>query len=115
MRIWALYALLTVVLITIVAFLLGFAFRGPGDAAAIRLSALIAAAVQIAAFGVVRRLARQQMLVGWGVGALVRFVTLVVYGVLVLKVLGVAPAAALVGLAAFLFLTTLFEPLFLRR
>lgn len=115
MRGFLLYAGLTVVLILVIGWLLTLAFRGPGDASAIGLSAIVAAAVQIAAFEPVRRLARGHMIVGWGVGALVRFVTLVVYALLVLKLLAVAPAPALVALAAFLFLTTLIEPLFLGR
>jgi hypothetical protein len=41
--------------------------------------------------------------------------TLVVYALLAVKVLGVAPVAALVSLATFLFLSTLIEPLFLRQ
>ena len=115
MRRYLLYAALTVGLILVTGWLLTLAFHGPGDARAIGLSAVVAAAVQIAAFVPVRRLASAQMIVGWGVGALVRFITLVVYGLLVLKILAVAPAPALVALAAFLFLTTLIEPLFLGR
>lgn len=115
MRNHLVYAGLTLAIILVAGWLLSLAFHGPGDASAIELSAVVAAAVQIAAFAPVRRLARGHMIVGWGVGALVRFVTLVVYGLLVLKVLAVAPAPALVALAAFLFLTTLIEPLFLGR
>ncbi len=117
MKLYLSYTLLTVAVIAGAAVALGFAFRGPGDAAALRLSAVIASVVQIATFGWTRRLAagRAQMIVGWVAGALVRFVTLAVFGLLVLKVIPVAPAAALIGLASFFFLTTLFEPLFLRR
>ena len=115
MRGYVRYAVLALVLILVAGWLLTLAFHGPGDAAAVWLSAVVAAAVQLIAFGPVRLLARRQMIVGWGVGALVRLVTLAVYALLVLKVLGVAPAPALVALAAFLFLTTLIEPLFLGR
>lgn len=115
MRGYVRYAVVALVLILVAAWLLTLAFHAPGDAAAVWLSAIVAAAVQLAAFEPVRRLARRQMIAGWGVGVLVRFVTLVVYALLVLKVLAVAAAPALVALAAFLFLTTLIEPLFLGR
>jgi hypothetical protein len=115
LRGYLLYAVLTVVLSVAAGWALTLAFHGPGDARAIRLSAVVAVVVQIVAFGLVRRLARGQMMVGWGAGALLRFLTLFVYGLLVIKVLAIAPAAALVALAACLFITTLIEPLFLSR
>ncbi len=119
MKRYAIYASLTLALVLAAALALTLVFRAPGDGEAIRLSAVIALVVQISMFGAVRKLASGPggVMVGWGMGALVRFLTLVIYGILVVKVLApsVAPAAALVGLATFLFLTTLIEPLFLGR
>ncbi len=119
MKRYALYASVTLVLVLAAAFVLGLVFRAPGDARAIAISAVLALLVQISVFPAVRRLAGRPggVMVGWGAGALVRFLTLVVYGILVVKVLApsVAPAAALIGLATFLFLSTLIEPLFLGR
>ncbi len=119
MKRYALYALITLVLIVAAALALALVFKAPGDAEAIGISAVIALVIQISVFPAVRRLAGKPggVMVGWGTGALVRFLTLVVYGILVVKVLApsVAPAAALIGLATFLFLTTLIEPLFLGR
>jgi hypothetical protein len=112
---WALYALATIPLVVAAGWLLTLAFSGPRDAAAIWLSAGVAVAVQLAAFAVTRALAPQNLVAGWGVGSLLRFLSLVIYALLAVKVLGVAPAAALVSLATFLFLSTLIEPLFLRR
>jgi hypothetical protein len=45
----------------------------------------------------------------------VRFLTLFIYALLAVKVLGLAPVPALLSLAVFFFLSTLLEPLFLRR
>jgi hypothetical protein len=112
---WATYALATVVLIAVVGWLFTLGFPGPQDAAAIRLSAIVAVVVQLVAFAVTATLARRHLIAGWGAGSLLRFMTLVVYALLAVKVLGVAPVAALVSLATFLFLSTLIEPLFLRR
>lgn len=114
-RSWASYALVAIALIAIVGWLLTLAFPGPRDAAAIRLSAVVAAVVQLVAFAVTKLVARRNLIAGWGAGSLLRFVTLVVYALLAVKVLEMAPVAALVSLATFLFLSTLVEPLFLRR
>ncbi len=111
---WLLYAVSAVVLIAAIGMLLSLAFPGPRDAAAIRLSAIVAIVVQLAAFTVTQIISRRHVIAGWGVGSLLRFTTLVVYALLAVKVLGLAPVAALVSLAVFLFLSTLIEPLFLR-
>jgi hypothetical protein len=112
---WGLYAASVIPLIAIPGWLMTLAFNGPRDAAAIRLSAITAIVVQLAAFAVTRAIVPRNLMAGWGVGSLLRFATLVLYALLVVKVLGVAPVAALVSLATFLFLSTLIEPLFLRR
>jgi hypothetical protein len=112
---WGLYALAATALIALLGWLLTLAFPGPQDAAAIRLSAIVAIVVQLVAFAVTKSLVRRHVIAGWGAGSLIRFMTLVVYALLAVKVLGVAPVAALVSLATFLFLSTLIEPLFLRR
>ncbi len=115
MRQIALYAVTTVTLVALVGWLLTLAFRGPGDAAAIRLSAIVAVVVQVAAFGAIRLLGPRRVLVGWGIGALLRLVTLAVFGILVAKaVIGVPLIAALIALASFYFVTTLVEPLLLK-
>jgi hypothetical protein len=114
-RSWALYAATTVALIAVVGWLMTLGFAGPRDATAIRLSAIVAIVVQLAAFAVTKALAPHHLVAGWGAGSLIRFLTLVLYALLAVKVLGVAPVAALVSLATFLFLSALIEPLFLRR
>jgi hypothetical protein len=49
-----------------------------------------------------------------GAGAGLRLLTLVVYGFVIAKVLGWPLAPALVSMAAFFFLTTLIDPLFIK-
>lgn len=112
---WAAYSISAIALIAIVGWLLTLGFPGPLDAAAIRLSAIVAIVVQLVAFAITKLVARRHLIAGWGAGTLLRFFALIVYALLAVKVLGVAPVAALVSLAAFLFLSTLIEPLFLRR
>ena|SRR5918999_56262 len=115
LRSWALYAVATVASIATVGWLLTLALPGPRDATAIRLSAIVAVVVQLVAFAVTKALARHNLMAGWGAGSLLRFMTLVVYALIAVKGLGLASLAALVSLAAFLFVSTLIEPLFLRQ
>jgi hypothetical protein len=114
-RSWAVYALAAIVSIAAIGWLLTLVFPGPQDAAAIRLSAIVAIVVQLVAFAVTKAIVQRHVIAGWGAGSLLRFITLVVYALLAVKVLGLPPVAALVSLATFLFLSTLIEPLFLRR
>jgi len=109
------YAFATLALIGLVAWLLTFALSGPGAMSAIGLSAAVAAIVQIAAFAMTKSMMTRNVMAGWGAGSLVRFLTLFVYGFLAVKVLGLAPVPALISLVLFFFLSTLLEPLFLRR
>ena len=108
------YAMVTIAIVAVVGWLLTRAFHGANDAAAIRTSAIVAVAVQLAAFGLTKSLAGTNVMAAWGAGALVRFVSLVLYALLAVKVLGLAPVAALLSIAVFFFLSTLLEPLFLR-
>jgi hypothetical protein len=105
------YALVIVAAIAIVAWMLTLALSGPGATSAIGTSAIVAAVVQVAAFAVTKSMIPRNVIAGWGVGSLVRFLTLFVYALLAVKVLGLA----LISLAVFFFLSTLLEPLFLRR
>jgi hypothetical protein len=114
-RSWALYALVAVASVAILGWLLTMAFPGPQGAAAIRLSAIVAIAVQLAAFAITAAIAQRHLIAGWGAGSLLRFLTLIVYALLAVKVLALPAVPALVSLAAFLFVSTLVEPLFLRQ
>ena len=109
------YAIVVVAIIAAVAWMLTLGLRGPGATSAIGISAVVAALVQIAAFAMTKSIMTRNVIAGWGAGALVRLLTLFVYGLLAVKVLGLAPVPALISLALFFFLSTLLEPLFLRR
>jgi hypothetical protein len=110
-----LYGAASVGLIALVAWLFTLAFHTSGSAKAIQLSALVAAVVQIGAFAATKLLAPRNVMAAWGAGSLLRLLTLIVYALLAVKVLGLAAAPALLSLVAFFFLSTLLEPLFLRR
>ena len=109
------YSFVMVATIVLVAWMLTRALSGPGAMSAIALSACVAAVVQIAAFAVTRSMMPRNVMAGWGAGSLVRLFTLVIYGLLAVTVLRLAPAPALISMAVFFFLSMLLEPLFLRR
>ena len=115
MRTVLLYTATTLAVIAAVAWGLTRTFDRPGAADAVALSALVAAVVQVAAFTATKLMSPRNAMAAWGVGSLVRLLTLVVYSLLAVKVLGLAAAPALLSLALFFFLSTLLEPLFLRR
>lgn len=113
-RAFLLYVVIAVVLVAGAGWLMAQWLRAPADTAAIRTSGIVAVVVQVLAFVAVRLMPPERMLVGWGVGSLLRLATLVVYGLLAVKILALPAVAALLSLAVFFFLTTLVEPLLLR-
>src|SRR6185312_10505776 len=96
------------VLIVLAAFLLGLLFRLPGDAQAIRVSAVIAFAVQVFAFAVVLVVAGTgtNVFPAWGLGMLLRLASLAVMGFWLVRTLGLRAEPALISLATFFFVTT---------
>jgi hypothetical protein len=107
------FALASAALIGLVAFLAVLAFPGQGRQDAIITSAGIAFMVQVFGFGLVAFLAPANVMLGWGAGMLVRLITLMVHGFIGARIIGQEAGAALLSLAAFFFLTSIIEPLFL--
>ena len=101
-------------LIALGAWVLGLLFTGAQGRHAILVSAWVAFAVQLVTFTLARTAARASVITAWGTGALLRFLVLGVYGLVVVRALGLDMAAALLSLAAFLFVSTLVEPLLLK-
>lgn len=79
------------------------------------VSAALAVLVQMVAFTVARLLRRRNLMLGWGLGSLLRLVVLGVYAVVVARVWPAPLAPALLSFVGFLFVTTVFEPVFLRQ
>lgn len=109
-----LYAALSLLLIAGSGWLLSLAFQGSAAYRALVVSAVVAFVVQMLAFAIVRLQKPENAVAGWGLGALACLVTLVVMG-FVSAPLGLPIEASLFGLATFLFLTELVEPLLLNR
>ena len=110
----ALFAALSLAVIGITAFLITMAYGTPEASRAVWTSAAVAFAVQVLAFAIVKLSAKNNVMAGWGVGAILRFAVLSVYALVVVKALGLPSGAALLSLVAFFFLSTLLEPLLLK-
>jgi hypothetical protein len=113
MKAIALFAAITLVVVVLGGWLFGLIYTGPEASRAVWTSAAVAFVVQLFGFAVVRLAARSNPIAGWGLGALLRFGVLAVYGLVVVGALGLASGPALLSLAAFFFVSTLVEPLLL--
>jgi hypothetical protein len=109
------YAIVTGATIALFAWILTLAISSAGSSSAIAISAAVAAIVQISAFAVTRSMIARNVVAAWGAGALVRMLSLFVYALLAVKVLGLPAMPALLSLVVFFFASTVLEPLFLRR
>lgn len=114
MRPFALYSAACVVAIGAIGAVSALFTEGLGRQA-ILASAVLALVVQLLAFTVARLFRDRHVFVGWGMGSAMRFVALALYAVIVAKLWGAPVMAALLSFAAFLFVTTVIEPLFLKR
>ena len=82
---------------------------------AIWTSVGVAVVVQVLAVLVGRSFGKERLLVGWGMGALLRLLAVFVYGFAIIPALGLPMAPALLSLVVILFVTTLFEPFLLTK
>jgi hypothetical protein len=87
----------------------------PEIARAVWSSAVIALGVQIVTFAIARPFVATNPIAGWGLGSLVRMLVVMLHAVVGVKALGLQFGPALMSLVAFLFITMLVEPLFLKQ
>lgn len=78
-------------------------------------SLAVGATVQTLAFALTLAYRGHGWLGAWGLGAVARLMALVGYAFLADRVLGLAPAPALLTLAVFFAVTTMIEPILLQR
>ena len=107
-------ALLMAGVVLLIGGLLAAVFRQPGDRLAIGISGVVALVVQCTAFSLSRMVGAGNLVARLGAGALLRFLALVVYAVLVVFVLKLPATAALISLAAFFFVSSVIEPLLIK-
>ncbi len=106
----ALYGLASFLAIGLAAGVLILVYGSPAERVAVMWSAMFALVVQLVAFAIARLLSDQgKGIAGWGLGAAICLVALVIFG-FVSRAFGIPQSAALVSLATFFFLTELIEP-----
>ncbi|MDQ2666792.1 MAG: hypothetical protein M3Z05_12365 [Gemmatimonadota bacterium] len=105
-----LYAAACVVVIGLAGGVFTVVFGSPSERSAIWIGALVALVVQVGAFTIARGMVDVgRGIAGWGLGALICFVALIVFG-FASRALGLPSNAALLSLATYFFLTELIEP-----
>ncbi|MEO7103083.1 MAG: hypothetical protein ABI119_07060 [Gemmatimonadaceae bacterium] len=82
---------------------------------AIWTSVGVAVVVQVLTLVVGRSFGKERLMIGWGMGALIRLFAVLVYGFAIIPALGLPLGPALISLVVILFVTTLFEPFLLTR
>lgn len=112
-RALALFGATLIASLLLVGWLLTLYFRAPADAAAIVAAGWVAVGVQMLTFSVMRLVGREQVLVAWGLGVLVRFAVVALWALVLVPALGLSATPALIGLVAFFFVSTVVEPIFL--
>ncbi len=114
MKWFALYGAACVVAVALVG-AVAWSFLDTRARSAMLLSAGLAVVVQMVAFAVARLLRSKNMMLGWGVGSILRLLVLVVYALVAAKGSRVPLAPALLTFVGFLFVTTVIEPIFLKQ
>lgn len=115
MKAGAWYAAVTLALIAVISWLFTLGFRTAEARQAVLVSGVIAFIVQMIAFAIARQVGREQVFLGWGIGSLLRLLTLAVYAMFVVKALGLPAGAALLSMATFFFVAIIVEPLLLAK
>ncbi|MBC7674183.1 MAG: hypothetical protein H7247_17330 [Polaromonas sp.] len=104
------YGLACVVAIGLAGGVFTAVFGTAGERQAVWVSAIVALVVQLLAFALARSMVDGgHGIAGWGLGAVICLVALVVYG-FASRALGLPSNAAMLSLATYFFLTELIEP-----
>lgn len=84
--------------------------KGEAERLAVWVCAIVALLVQMVAFAIARLLSQNgNGIAGWGIGAIICFGVLVLFG-FASPALGLPPGTAMLSLATYFFLTELIEP-----
>lgn len=93
--------------------LFGMIYPAPDERHAVLVSAGVAFVVQVIAFIALRFGGRENSIAMWGVGMLLRLLTLAAFAFVLVGALGLPSGATLISLVAFFFVSSLLEPLLL--
>ena len=104
------FGILLVALIAVTGWILAKGFTTDAERHAIIVSGIVAGSVQLVAYAfIVITRKRNAVLAGWGIGIVLRTITLMLYGLVFAKLFGLPLTAALTSFAVFLFASLLLE------
>lgn len=95
--------------------LVGWAMTDAAGRKTVLVSGAVAIVVQMSAFALARGLRHRQLMLGWGLGSVLRVIALVLYAVIAVGPWRAPAAPALLSFVGMLFVTTVVEPIFLTR
>lgn len=104
----------TIAVVCLGAWIITRAVPGQDVSRSVWVSAIAVIAVQAATFSIAWMMRPVNVIAGWGMGMLVRLLTLVLFGMFGVKALGLSLQPALLSMAGFFFVSTLIEPVFLK-
>lgn len=114
MRHFAGFMAVTVAVVCGGAWIIARAVPGETVSRSVWASAIAVIVVQAVAFSIAWMMRPVNVIAGWGMGMVIRFITLVLFGMFGVKALGLALQPALLSMAGFFFASTLIEPVFLK-
>jgi hypothetical protein len=104
----------TVAVVCVGAWIITRAVPGQDVSRSVWASAVAVVIVQAATFSIAWMMRPVNVIAGWGLGMVIRLITLVLFGMFGVKALGLALQPALLSMAGFFFVSTLIEPVFLK-
>lgn len=104
----------TIAVVCVGAWIIARAVPGQDVARAAWASAVVVVVVQAATFSIAWMMRPVNVIAGWGMGMVIRLITLVLFGMFGVKALGLVLQPALLSMAGFFFVSTLIEPVFLK-
>ena len=114
MRAFVEYAASCILIIAIIG-AIAWIFTDRAGHQVVLVSAGLAFVVQLVSFLMARLIQRRNLLLGWGIGSVLRLVALVLYAVVIARLWRAPIGPALLSFVTFLFVTTVVEPVLLRR
>ena len=104
----------TIAVVCLGAWIIARAVHGEDVSRSVWASAVVVVVVQAAAFSIAWMMRPVNVIAGWGMGMVIRLITLVLFGMFGVKAFGLVLQPALLSMAGFFFVSTLIEPVFLK-
>lgn len=114
MKKFASFIAITIAVVSAGAWVIARAVPGQDVARSVWISAATVVMVQALTFLIARTMQPENVIAGWGLGMLLRVLTLVMFGLFGVKALALSLQPALLSMAGFFFVSTVIEPVFLK-